>query len=57
VIRGCVPKKLLVYGSHVSEELADAAGFGWETGTGKHDWATLVRKKVGVHLRVMQCQV
>ena len=29
VIRGCVPKKLLVYASHVREEFEDAAGFGW----------------------------
>jgi glutathione reductase (NADPH) len=29
VIRGCVPKKLMVYASHVRHELDDAAGFGW----------------------------
>ena len=29
VIRGCVPKKLLVYASHIQHEIADAAGFGW----------------------------
>ena len=29
VIRGCVPKKLFVIGSHVRHEIADAAGFGW----------------------------
>jgi len=29
VIRGCIPKKLLVYASHVHDEIADAAGFGW----------------------------
>jgi len=41
VIRGCVPKKLLVYGSHFAEDLEDAARFGW-TITGKRfDWATL----------------
>ena len=28
VIRGCVPKKILVYGSHFAHEIADAAGFG-----------------------------
>ena len=32
VIRGCVPKKLLVYASHYAEEFEDAAGFGWEVG-------------------------
>jgi glutathione reductase (NADPH) len=29
VIRGCVPKKLFVLGSHVRQEIEDAAGFGW----------------------------
>ena len=29
VIRGCVPKKLLVYAAHVREEIEDAAGYGW----------------------------
>src|SRR5674476_1683981 len=29
VIRGCVPKKLLVYASRFSEEFEDAAGYGW----------------------------
>ena len=29
VIRGCVPKKLFVIGSHVHQEIEDAAGFGW----------------------------
>src|SRR3546814_11441224 len=32
VIRGCVPKKLLVYGSHFAEDLQDARRFGWEIG-------------------------
>ena len=32
VIRGCVPKKLLVYGSHFAEELQDAAHYGWTVG-------------------------
>jgi glutathione reductase (NADPH) len=41
VIRGCVPKKLLVYGSHFAEDLADARRFGWDTGTPKFDWLTL----------------
>ncbi|MCB8835236.1 FAD-dependent oxidoreductase, partial [Escherichia coli] len=30
VIRGCVPKKLLVYGAHFAEDLRDAAQFGWD---------------------------
>lgn len=45
VIRGCVPKKLLMYGSHYAEELQDASGFGWDLGPNKHDWANLVKSK------------
>ena len=41
VIRGCVPKKLLVYGSHFAEELQDAAHYGWSIECMKFDWATL----------------
>ncbi len=41
VIRGCVPKKLLVYGSHFAEDIADAKRFGWDVGTPKFDWPTL----------------
>lgn len=44
---GCVPKKLFVYGSHVSEDLADAAGYGWHVPTKdvRFDWPTLVANK------------
>ena len=45
VIRGCVPKKLFVLGSHVRQELADAAGFGWTIPTASFDWPTLVANK------------
>jgi glutathione reductase (NADPH) len=41
VIRGCVPKKLLVYGSHFAEDLADARRFGWEVPECSFNWATL----------------
>jgi glutathione reductase (NADPH) len=41
VIRGCVPKKLLVYGSHFAEELQDAAHYGWTVEGMKFDWAAL----------------
>ncbi len=41
VIRGCVPKKLLVYGSHFAEELQDAAHYGWTVEGMKFDWGTL----------------
>jgi len=41
VIRGCVPKKLLVYGSHFAEELQDAAHYGWSVAGMSFDWPTL----------------
>jgi glutathione reductase (NADPH) len=41
VIRGCVPKKLLVYGSHFAEDLNDAAMFGWDVGQCRFDWPVL----------------
>jgi len=41
VIRGCVPKKLLVYASSFSHVFADAAGFGWEVGATGFDWGKL----------------
>jgi glutathione reductase (NADPH) len=45
VIRGCVPKKLFVLGSHVHFEIADAAGFGWTIPPATFDWRTLVANK------------
>ncbi|MGI4879749.1 MAG: glutathione-disulfide reductase [Janthinobacterium lividum] len=41
VIRGCVPKKLLVYGAHFAEDLVDARRFGWTMGERSFDWLTL----------------
>lgn len=41
VIRGCVPKKLLVYGSHFAEDLHDAKRFGWNTEGATFDWNVL----------------
>ena len=41
VIRGCVPKKMLVYGAHFAEDLEDAKAFGWTLDNPKFDWATL----------------
>jgi len=45
VIRGCVPKKLFVLGSHVRQEVEDAAGFGWSIPSATFDWPTLVANK------------
>jgi glutathione reductase (NADPH) len=45
VIRGCVPKKLFVMGSHVRHEIDDAAGFGWTIASATFDWPTLIANK------------
>ncbi|MBX9926816.1 MAG: glutathione-disulfide reductase, partial [Hyphomicrobiaceae bacterium] len=45
VIRGCVPKKLLVYASRFPEEFADAAAFGWSVPEPVFDWAKLIANK------------
>src|SRR5258708_37663211 len=47
VIRGCIPKKLLVYGAHFADDFADAAGFGWNVGLPSFDWPTLIANKDG----------
>ena len=41
VIRGCVPKKLLVYGAHFAEDLDDAAMFGWDVPKKSFNWPVL----------------
>ena len=45
VIRGCIPKKLLVYASQFSENIRDAKGYGWDFGDCKFDWSTLIANK------------
>jgi glutathione reductase (NADPH) len=45
VIRGCVPKKLLVYASRFAESFEDAIGFGWTTERVNFDWPTLIANK------------
>ena len=42
---GCVPKKLLVYGAHYSEDFEQAGGFGWTTGEPSFDWPALIANK------------
>ncbi len=61
VLRGCVPKKLLVYGSHFAEELEDARGFGWTIGEHHVDWAKLIETKNreldrlnGIYIRMLR---
>jgi glutathione reductase (NADPH) len=45
VIRGCVPKKLLVYASRFSDEFEDAAGYGWTVSEPSFHWPTLIANK------------
>ena len=61
VIRGCVPKKLLVYGSQYGGDFADARGFGWTCQDVRFDWPTLihnVKREVdrlnGVYTRTLE---
>ena len=42
---GCIPKKLLVYAAHFSEDFEDAAGFGWTVGQRRVDWQKLIANK------------
>ena len=45
VIRGCVPKKLLVYASEFQDHFEDAAGFGWSVGQSTFNWKKLISFK------------
>src|SRR3954469_2323870 len=45
VIRGCVPKKRLVYASEASRAFADARGNGWTVEGVSHDWGALIAAK------------
>ncbi|HZB90779.1 MAG TPA: glutathione-disulfide reductase [Stellaceae bacterium] len=45
VIRGCVPKKLLVYAAQFADAFAEAPGFGWTVAPAVHDWAELIAAK------------
>ena len=58
---GCIPKKLLVYAAHFSEDFQDAAGFGWSVGERRPDWTKLIKNKNaeierlnGVYRRVLE---
>src|SRR4051812_34382953 len=61
VIRGCVPKKLLVYGGHYRAELEDARGFGWTIDQPRFDWPRLIAAKDkeidrlnGIYIRMLR---
>jgi glutathione reductase (NADPH) len=45
VIRGCVPKKLLVYASQFHEHFEDAVGYGWTVGESSFSWEKLIAAK------------
>ena len=45
VMRGCIPKKLMVFASGFSEEFVDARGFGWGIAETRFDWGTFVARK------------
>lgn len=61
VLRGCVPKKLLMYGAHFSEELEDARGYGWSIKDASFDWSALIDAKNreldrlnGIYLKLLE---
>jgi len=45
VIRGCVPKKLMVYAAGFADHYEDAAGYGWSHEDARFDWSTLIANK------------
>src|ERR1700756_767165 len=45
VMRGCIPKKLLVYGANFADSFADAAGYGWKLAPPVFDWRALIDAK------------
>jgi glutathione reductase (NADPH) len=45
VIRGCVPKKLMVYAAHFAEDFEDARGYGWTVGEARFSWPKFIAAK------------
>ena len=61
VIRGCVPKKFMVYASEFPKHFETARGYGWEIGETKFDWPRFLRAKddeiarlSGIYVRNLQ---
>ena len=52
VMRGCIPKKLLVYASSFADDFEDARGFGWEVAQTRFDWNALIASKDGEIARI-----
>ena len=53
VIRGCVPKKLMVFASGFPQSVADAAAYGWEAQIGAFDWPSF-RSKLDAELQRLE---
>ena len=45
VIRGCVPKKMMVYAAHYHEDFHDSQFYGWDVSVNGFDWSTLIKNK------------
>ena len=45
VLRGCIPKKLLIYAAHYADHIEDAQNYGWKIGGADHDWGKLIKNK------------
>ena len=61
VLRGCIPKKLLIYGAHYGEHIEDSANYGWSHEGTSFDWRTLIDNKNveldrlnGIYLRILR---
>lgn len=52
VIRGCIPKKLMVYAAHYAHVVEDSSGYGWRLTAGGHDWGALVKARDEAVLRL-----
>src|SRR5437660_1620099 len=45
VMRGCIPKKLMVFASVFAEEFEDARNFGWDVCSREFNWTTFIENK------------
>ena len=61
VLRGCIPKKLLIYGAHYADYMEDAVNYGWTIEGASHDWSKLIDNKNteldrlnGIYLRILR---
>ena len=61
VLRGCIPKKLLIYGAHYADYMEDAVNYGWTIEGAGHDWGKLIDNKNteldrlnGIYLRILR---